>query len=59
MEKAHVRVSELGRHVRTRSHVSKSWRESLSDLEVTVRQGVGVVVMVCISVEEDAPGHLL
>lgn len=59
MEKAHVRLSELGRHFRTRSHVSKGWRESLSDLEVTVKHRVGVVAVVCISVEEDAPGHLL
>lgn len=35
------------------------WREGLSDLEVTVKQGVGVMVTGCISVEEDAPGHPL
>jgi hypothetical protein len=35
------------------------WREGLSDLEVTVKQGVGAVVTACISVKEDAPGHPL
>lgn len=35
------------------------WRESLSNLEVTVKPDLGVRVMVCIVVEEDAPGHQL
>ncbi|KAK7804111.1 hypothetical protein U0070_002454 [Myodes glareolus] len=35
------------------------WRESLSNLEVTVKPGLGVRVMVCIVMEEDAPGHQL
>ncbi|XP_027250047.1 protein arginine N-methyltransferase 2 isoform X3 [Cricetulus griseus] len=48
VEKAHVCLSELVCLIYARSYISKSWRESLSNLEVTVKHCLGVMAMVCI-----------